>query len=97
MPKHDFGTLYGLYPAVIAGMPEGFTSHEFILSIARQHQGAYIDALTTYRDHPAPFMTVHSILAKGLSYRPDLVEPLGRVASKGIFGRPGHCEQWRKR
>jgi hypothetical protein len=34
------------------------------------------------------FMTVHRVLAKGLSYRPDLVESLGRVSSVQIFGPP---------
>jgi hypothetical protein len=97
MPRHDFTALFDVYPVVIAEMPAVFTSHDFILKIARQYQKLYIDALYTYRDRPAPFMTVHSILAKGLSYRPDLVEPLGRVASKHLLGLPSQCEQWRKR
>ena len=60
-----------------------------MVKLARQHQGAYIDALHTYREGHAPFMTVHSILAKGLSYRPDLVEALGSVSSEGMFGQFG--------
>ena len=96
MPRHDFSALYGVYPAVITEMPELFTSHQFILKLARQNQGAYIDALHTYREGHAPFMTVHRLLAKGLSYRPDLVEALGSVSSVQIFGQRSQCEQWRK-
>ena len=40
--QHDFDELYAQYSAVIAQMPETFTSHEFILELARQHQAIYI-------------------------------------------------------
>jgi hypothetical protein len=42
-------------------MPETFTSHQFILRLAQQHQALYIDALHSYRDTAAPFKHVHII------------------------------------
>ncbi len=102
MPEHDFAPLYQQYPAIIAGMPETFTSHEFILRLAQQNQVAYIDALSAYRGAlhrgaPAPFMIVHGILAKKLLDYPALIEFVGNVDSVDIFGQSNGCAQWRKK
>jgi hypothetical protein len=101
MPEHDFATLGQQYPAIIAGMPDAFTSHEFILCLAQQNQVAYVDALGAYRDAlhrgaPAPFMIVHGILARKLLDYPALIEFVGNVDSVDIFGQPNGCAQWRK-
>lgn len=45
MPEHDFSNIYAQYPDIIAQMPEAFTSHQFILELARQNQTIYIEAL----------------------------------------------------
>ena len=69
--QHDFSELYAQYPAVIAQMSETFTSHEFILLLAQQHQRLYVEALYDYRDsihrgEPTPFRVVHGILSQHL-------------------------------
>lgn len=102
MTKHNFDELYKLYPAVIMQMPEVFTSHEFILTLAQQNQRLYIEALYSYKDNlhrgvDAPFLTVHRILSQHLSSLPEFVEKLGEVPSKDIFRQSNDCAQWRRK
>lgn len=102
MPEHDFNDLYTKYPAIIAKMPEEFTSHQFILELARQNQTLYVEALYTYRKHlrgdkPAPFLIVHGILAAHLANYPSLLDQIRKDApSKDIFGQDNWCSEWRK-
>jgi hypothetical protein len=77
-------------------MPTIFTSHEFILCLAQQHQTSYIDALSSYRGEAAPFRRVHGILARHLNAYHELVFRIGEVQSVDIFGEPSKCAQWRK-
>ena len=84
MPKHDFSPLFDHYPALIAQMPKIFTSHQFILRLAQQHQVPYIEALYSYRDSPhrgkpAPFRTVHRILSQHLNAYSELVARMDDV------------------
>jgi hypothetical protein len=102
MADHDFSALYAKYPKVIAAMPDTFTSHHFILELARRHQTLYVEALYSYRNHinrkaPAPFEMVHGRLAKQLSEFPKLVRQTQKnVRSKDIFGRDNDCSNWAK-
>jgi hypothetical protein len=83
-------------------MPETFTSHEFILELARQNQLQYVEALYNYRTNThrgshAPFMTVHGILAKHLLNYPQFISQINKeVPSKNIFGEDDMCSEWRK-
>ena len=95
MSEHDFGALFDGYRRVIDQMPAVFTSHQFILRLAQQNQALYVDALYSYRHVPAPFRTVHGMLARHLNAHKNL-EKLGKVASTDIFGQPNECEQWKK-
>jgi hypothetical protein len=101
MPKHDFSALFDQYPAIIAQMQKIFTSHQFILRLAQQHQVLYIEALHSYRDSlhrgkPAPFRTVHQILAQHLHACPEVVKSMDNVPSVNIFGQASDCAQWKK-
>ena len=92
------GILVEEFPEVIRQMPgPEFTSHQFILSLARTHQRLYVEALHRYRENGTPFQTLHGQLSAGLTEFRDLVEHLGEVQSVDIFGQPGKCASWRKR
>ena len=96
MPEHDFSQLYEQYPSVIEQMHKIFTSHKFILSLARQNQALYIEALHSYREKDEPFRIVHGILTKYMNRYPELITKTGKVPSDNIFGQSSECEQWRK-
>ncbi len=102
MPDHDFSDLYARYPGVIASMPDEFTSHQFILELARLYQVPYIEALYAYRHHlrsnrPAPFMIVHGILAQHLADYLNLIVQVSQDAtSTDIFGQESWCSLWRR-
>jgi hypothetical protein len=101
MSKHDFSALYDQYPSIIAEMDETFTSHEFILLLAHQHQKLYVEALYSYRDSlydekPVPFRPVHQMLGRGLARHKDLVTRIGDTPSEDIFRNSGECSEWKK-
>ena len=102
MAVYDFSNLYDGYPSVIEVMPNTFTSHQFILELARQHQTLYVEALYSYRHHahrgvPAPFLIVHGILAQQLLEFPKLIRQVRKDApSKNIFGEDDTCSEWTK-
>ncbi len=101
MAEHNFEPVFEHYPELIAQMGNIFTSHKFILHLARQHQTLYITALYAYIDlpnprHPTPFKTVHGILAKHLNAYPNLVTHIGDAESEDIFTNENTCAQWQK-
>ena len=96
MPKHNFQQLKALYPQIIRQMPVEFTSHEFILTLARQNQQLYVEALHVYRNNHRPFQTVHGELAKMLNDFPSFVKRIGEVASKDIWRKPNRCAKWQR-
>jgi len=97
MPLHDFNELYAKYPDIIAQMPPVFTSHEFILELARRNQRLYIEALYSYRAEGRPFNIVHARLARYLGKQAHLVRMLTRhLPSSNILGQTAVCAQWEK-
>jgi len=101
MPSHDFTALFDKYPGLIRQMPPTFTSHKFILELARREQKLYVEALYDYREKKhrgkrAPFLMVHAVLAQELSAFPHLVRQVRNVNSKDIFGRPNTSAKWKK-
>ena len=101
MAEHDFSTLFAHYPAIIAQMKDTFTTHKFILELARQNQTQYVEALYNYRhrvhmENPAPFLYVHQALATHLRNYPELIVQIRPDASsKDIFGQDNNCSEWR--
>ncbi len=97
MALHDLQALYSHYPEIIAQiLSDEFSSHEFILRLAQQHQVDYVEALHSYRSGE-PFRQVHAILSAQLQRHPDLVTQIeDAVGSPNIFGEPQTCARWRK-
>jgi hypothetical protein len=97
MAKHDFSALMEHYPEVIQMMPDSFTSHRFILALAHKHQRLYIEALHSYRRTAAPFMHVHSVLARRLRGFPERVSQVRPDApSTDIFEESAECAEWKR-
>jgi len=101
MAEHDFRPLLAHYPALIEDMPNTFTSHQFIIQLARRYQALYVRALYTYRclptpESPTPFQIVHGILAKHLNNIPDSVRYVRHVPSTDIFKQNETCAEWQK-
>ena len=99
MALHDFQPLYNFYPALIAQMDPAFTSHEFILLLAQQHQVEYVNALHSYASsgNNQPFLQVHGQLANQLKQHPTLVRYIGDAKnSPNIFGDKQTCAQWER-
>ena len=102
MPKDDFIALFDRYPAIIERMQKTFTSHQFIVQLARQEQKLYIEALYAYRNKRrrgkrTPFLMVHGILAQQLTKCPKLIRYAGKEKnSTDIFGQPNSCAKWEK-
>ena len=92
---HNFTGLFSQYPAVIAQMPRVFSSHEFILRLARDNQTLYVLALGAYANTGAPFRRVHATLSKQL-HSSSLVRHLGKVMTPNIFGDNAECGQWER-
>ena len=85
-----------LFEHTISQMPDSFDSHEFILHLAQENQRFYIEALYCYRDAGSPFMVAHNELAKHLQEYPELINYVGMVQSKNIFGQVNACAAWEK-
>jgi hypothetical protein len=101
MPRHDFRALYAQYPSLIIQMPSAFTSHAFVVHLARTHQSLYVEALASYsqclhRGKPAPFMVVHGILSRRLAKYPFLIQRRGMARSRDMFGRTRASSLWEK-
>ncbi len=92
------GKLVEEFPEAIRQMPGlEFTSHQFILHVARVHQRLYVEALHRYVDKDEPFKTLHSLISRELTKPQYDLERLGDVESEDIFRRPGSCAAWKKR
>lgn len=97
-PANALDALIECFPEAIARMPgPEFTSHQFILALARDYQRLYVEALYAYRENEAPFQTLHGRLSAGLNRFKDLVDRREDVESVDIFGQPGRCASWQKR
>lgn len=78
-------------------MPNPFTTHKFILELARTNQKEYIEALYACKDSDAPFRDLHNEISQRLKSHDGLVEHLGFAdVSTNIWGGENRCAKWKK-
>jgi hypothetical protein len=79
-------------------MDTRFTSHEFFLRLAHDHQREYVAGLAAYSEGGYPFRDLHHALAKRLKELEGKRIALrkGSYPSRDIFGTPSHSALWKK-
>lgn len=96
-PK-EVDVLEGCFEGVLSAMDIRFTSHQFFLRLAQDHQQEYVAGLAAFAAGGKPFRDLHHALVKrlkkldgkGISLRKE------SYPSRDIFGTPSHSGLWRK-
>ena len=83
---------------VIKAMDTRFTSHEFFLRLAHDHQREYVAGLAAHSERGYPFRDLHHALVKRLKSLEGKLITLreGSYPSRDIFGAPSHSDLWKK-
>lgn len=86
------------FEAVVAAMENRFTSHEFFLRLAHDHQSDYVAGLAAYAEGGMPFRDLHHALVQRLKGLEGKLITLrtGSYPSRDIFGTPSHSGLWKK-
>jgi hypothetical protein len=94
----EVDTLEQFFEQVIAAMEIRFTSHEFFLRLAHDHQCEYVAGLAAYSDGGYPFRDLHHALAKRLRKLESklIIQRKESYPSRDIFGTPSHDGLWKK-
>ena len=79
-------------------METRFTSHQFYLRLAHDHQREYVAGLAAYADGEKPFRDLHHALAKRLKKLEGktITQRKESYPSRDIFGTPSHSGLWKK-
>ena len=91
-------TLQQHFENVIKAMDTRFTSHEFFLRLAHDHQREYVAGLAAYSEGGYPFRDLHYALVKRLKRFEGKLITLREESypSRDIFGIPSHSGLWKK-
>jgi hypothetical protein len=86
------------FETVIRTMDTRFTSHQFFLRLAHDHQCEYVAGLAVYTEGGNPFRDLHHALVKRLkSFEGRLITLRNNdYPSRDIFGTPSHSGLWKK-
>ncbi len=95
----DLDKLEGYFEDIIQKMNWQFTSHEFLLRLAHDHQSEYVGALASYKENGTPFKEVHHELIKRLRKLDGKLIVLRKTdyPSRDIFGVVSASAVWRKK
>jgi len=97
MPKSVFEKLEEIYPSIIDLMPdELFNTHEFMLTLVKEHQGLYVQALIEYSQYDQPSLLVVERIVKGLRERNDLIIYVRSESIENVFEQKLDFEVWQK-
>ena len=94
----EIDALEQYFEDVIKAMDSRFSSHEFFLRLAHDHQREYVAGLAAYSEGGTPFKDLHHALIKRLKRLEGKVVTLRKESypSRDIFGTPSHSGLWRK-
>ena len=86
------------FAAILSVMGARFTSHEFFLRLAHDHQADYVAALSACATDGKPFRDLHHALIKRLKKLDGNLITLRKdnYPSRDIFGTPSHSGLWKK-
>lgn len=86
------------FEEVVRAMDTRFTTHEFILRLAHDHQVEYVAGLAAYSAGGNPFRDLHHALVRRLKTLEGRLVTLRKenYPSRDIFGTPSHSGLWRK-
>lgn len=86
------------FEEVIRVMDIRFTSHEFFLRLAHNHQREYVAGLSAFAGAGYPFRDLHHALSKRLKRLEGKGLTLRKESypSRDIFGTPSHSGLWKK-
>lgn len=95
----DLDQLESFFEEVIHKMKPRFTSHEFLLRLAHEHQKEYVRALNLYLENNKPFKELHHELFKRLKKWEGQVLMVQQTVypSRNLFGIPSCVTLWRKK
>ena len=68
---NEVDALEALFPRVVERMEVRFTSHQFFLRLAHDHQREYVAGLAAYAEGGTPFKDLHHALVKRLKKLKD--------------------------
>jgi hypothetical protein len=96
-PK-ELDVLENCFESVLGVMDIRFTSHQFFLRLAHDHQVEYVSGLAAYADGGAPFKDLHHALVKRLKKQEGKTLTLRNESypSRDIFGTPSYSGLWKK-
>jgi hypothetical protein len=86
------------FEEVIRAMDVRFTSHEFFLRLAHDHQREYVAGLAAFSDGGYPFRDLHHAVSKRLRKLEGKLINLQKDSypSRDVFGTPSHSGLWKK-
>jgi hypothetical protein len=96
-PK-EVDALENCFDGVLGAMESRFTSHQFFLRLAHNHQQKYVAGLAAFAEGGMPFKDLHHALVKRLKRLEGKTIVLRKESypSQDIFGTPSHSGLWKK-
>ncbi len=88
--------LLNVVPDTVNSSPRQFTTHQFIIALAKEYQHAYIEALYEHLDSERPFQTFHSRIGKHLRQAETLVRFVREEGDADIFGQISDNTLWER-
>jgi len=85
------------FAGVVREMPNRFTFHDFVRTLAYRHQHEYIAGLGHFQGNDRPFQALHAELERRLhNGHYGLILINSSKQSKNIFGISSRCGEWQK-